>query len=611
MFGLIAIGAGAWGAPPNPYAILDSYVKAIGGWDALNAQHSSHSKGSLVIVGAGLDGTVETWSEMPNKSRQEVDLKVIKQISGDNGKFPWSVDQNGKLRIIRDTAVLKERELGALMAAHEDLKRGAKQFTVTFDRLDTADGKTCYVLKTTNTLNSFVFYNFYDTSTYRPIKAITIKPDGEVQSVNRDFRMVDGVLFPFQIEQLELPTQQKTTITISELEINPRIDQSLFEPPAEQKRDYRFPADKTMVEVPFKFIEQHVYVPLTIGGQTKLWILDSGAEMTVVDEGFAKEVGLKLEGKITGQGATTTVDVAFATLPPFELGGLAFDSQKVAAIDINSMFRRLLGFDVGGILGYDFLSRLVTKVDYAAEKLTFYEPDSFAYKGSGQVLDAPLTKDRMLRLPITVDDKYSGSWDLDLGATGEELMYLYAEAQGLLNRPGVARMSFGAGGGAVNTMAQFRTLSVAGFTIPKPIIGIPSAKGTGAFSQAELAGNAGNDLFRHFTIYLDYKREKVILEKGADFEKVFPTDHSGLQVRYDDSNRVVVLMAAPGTPSATAGLQKGDQLASVDGKTIESLGGLVAFRELLKGPIGTVVTLGIVRDGKPLTVPVTLKDLYE
>ena len=333
--------------------------------------------------------------------------------------------------------------------------------------------------------------------------------------------------------------------------------------------------------------------------------------MTVVETDFAKELGLEVKGQLTGQGTTHTVDVAFTTLPAFELNGLTFDSQKVAAIGINELFRKTMGLEIGGILGYDFLSRLVTKVDYANELLTFYDPESFTYSGAGVVLDAPLAKNNMFQIQIAVDSQYRGSWDLDLGASGLDFLYPYSESHGLLGHPGVERMSFGAGGGQVTTMAKFGEISMAGFVVPNLLVGIPTAKGKGAFSRTEMTGNAGNDLFRHFNLYLDYSREKVIVEQGKDFDRVFPTDRSGLQLMIGDDNQPTVLMAAPGTPAATAGFQKDDKVTAINGKSLDELGGIVKVREMLKGPIGSTLSFDLVRDGKPMTIPITLKDLFE
>ncbi len=228
-------------APIDPYAILDKDMAAMGGWAKIDSARTTHMQGSLVIEGAGLQGTLETWNEMPDKSRQEFDIKVLKQVSGDNGKVAWHVDQNGKLLISRDTTTLKERQLSILMANHENMKRGSKVFTVTFDRIDTADGSTCYVIKTTNTINTFVFYDFYDTTNYLPIKTTIVKPEGSSESINRDFRKVDGLMIPFEIHQIEHPTEQATTVKFSKVEVNQPIDPNLFEPPSEQVHDFHFP----------------------------------------------------------------------------------------------------------------------------------------------------------------------------------------------------------------------------------------------------------------------------------------------------------------------------------------------------------------------------------
>ena len=67
--------------------------------------------------------------------------------------------------------------------------------------------------------------------------------------------------------------------------------------------------------------------------------------------------------------------------------------QTVAVIDMSELLRRM-GLDVVGILGFDFLSRFVTKVDYANQLISFYDPDSFKYTGNGHNIDVHIDKTR-------------------------------------------------------------------------------------------------------------------------------------------------------------------------------------------------------------------------
>ena len=347
---------------------------------------------------------------------------------------------------------------------------------------------------------------------------------------------------------------------------------------------------------------------VNIAGKERLWILDSGAGITVADSAFIADIGLTPEGNLKGQGAGNTVQVSFVTLPSYQLGDIEFEQQKVGVINLNKLFHRVIGLDIAGILGYDFLSRFVTKIDYANQLLTIHLPDSFKYSGQGLLLDAPL-KGNFFVLPMSIDNEYSGTWNLDLGAGGLSFHYPYAEEHGLLNRPGVSHVSFGAGGSMENRMSRYKTVELAGFVVPGLVVDVPMQKGAGAFASKELVGNIGNDLFRHFTLYLDYKNQQVGVEKGGDFDKVFPYDRSGVQLWYGDDERIEVFHVAPGSPAEKAGLLKGDKITSINGIDVKYFDGLIPIRKLMREKVGTVYEFGTSRDGTPGTAKLTLEEL--
>lgn len=388
------------------------------------------------------------------------------------------------------------------------------------------------------------------------------------------------------------------------------IDASLFEPPTEDIEDFHFVNGKSAENIPFQFIENHIYLPITVGGKTRVWVLDSGAGATVIEEKFAAELELETEGELKGQGAGNLVDFSFATLPAFSLTGIEFTEQKAVVAKLNWLFQKSVGFDVAGILGYDFLSRLVTKIDYANETISFYHPDSFTYTGPGTVIEVPISQSNMFHVPLTVDGKYGGLWNLDLGAGGTSFHYPFAEEHGLLDLAGVDGLGFGAGGPLKRCMVQFHTIEFAGFVNENPLITITLEKGEGAFASKELTGNIGNTLLRHFVLYLDYKREQVIVEKGDDFDRVFPHNNSGIQVVKSENDEMEVLFVADNTPGAKAGFQVGDIIQSVNGIDVDHLNGIVALKKLLREEPGTKYTVSVVREGKPKTLKLTLQDLH-
>ncbi len=612
LFGALAAAfcASAGAAMNDPYEILNRHYQATGGLDKIKAMKTSYVEGTIVIEGTGLQGTFKQWAESPIKSHQEVDLTIFKQTTGDNGQFPWVVDQNGKVQTLQDERSMQDHKVKLLTAEYDFLNRDSKNFTLAFEGTDTVGGVACFVIRTTNSINQDTLRQFIDTTTFRQVKVINIKADGQTHTRYFDYRDVDGVLMPFEEQSVEYPTMMKQVVKLTVVKVNVPVEASLFEPPTVDVKDFHFVNGRDAEDIPFRYIEDHIYLMVNVAGKERLWVLDTGADVTVIDAAFAKEAGIQSEGSIKGKGAGQLVDVSFADLPSFSLAGLQFDKQKAAVIEINSLIRQWVGFEVAGILGYDFLSRVITKVDYANEKLSFYDADSFVYNGSGKVLDAPVAG-KGFDLPVTVDGFYGGLWSLDLGAGGMAFLYPFAEKNGLLKMKGVDGLGFGAGGSSPQRTCQFKTIEFAGFVKEKPLITVTMEKGPGAFGDAFLTGNIGNTLLRHFVLYLDYKHGKVIVEKGKDFDRVFPRDNSGLMAGATPDKKIEVVYASPGTPAEKAGFKVGDIIASFNGVGTDFLGGVLAVKKMLREKPGTTYTVGIERAGQPQTLKLTLKDLYE
>ncbi len=590
----------------DPYDILEKHYEAIGGLERLKVEKTSYFEATFSI--GGLKGTVKYWEDDPYRRRTEVDLKVLTQISGDNGTVAWEVDTNGKLKIERDEGELARREVAARMAAFEHLDRESEIFSLAFDGTAEVDEFHCYVVTIRNSLEETVRSWFVDTTSFLLRKTVSARIDSERHAVFSDFREVGGVLRPFRHDEEILPIGQKQVLTMTTYQVNPEIDPALFEPPAGEAGDFEFSRGGGVAEVPFQYIGDHLFVPVTINCRQSLWALDTGASMSVIDTDFAAALGLAAEGSLKGRGAGHAVDVAFVTLPPFGVPGIEFGAQQVATIAFSHLFRRIYELEVGGILGYDFLSRFVTRVDIANETLAFYHPDSFVYEDDGVILEAPL-RGNILTIPAAVDGEFSGRWLLDIGASGVTFHYAYAAAHDFGNRRSVEEVGFGAGGRLSGRTTRFESLELAGFAVRDPLISIPAEEGEGAFRNGEIIGTLGNNLFRHFVLYLDYERQRVIVERGDDFDTRFPEDRSGLRVWKSDPGAPEVFFVSPGTPAAEAGFEEGDLIESINAIRVEHFGGMLAIREMLRETDGTEYDFVVRRDGKQLDLRLKLRDL--
>jgi hypothetical protein len=600
------VAAGAEPGLTDPYAILSAHYEAIGGLDLIKAEETRYFEASIELF--GLKGDVREWQQKPIRKRQEVNLGVITQTTGDNGEYAWTVDVNGKLQIQKDEHTLSRREVDRRTALFEHLDRDSENLSLSYEGVEDVNGINCYAVLMTNSLNDDSQTFYIGTDDFLMHKSITREPDHEAHTVFSDFRDVGGLTIAFRHEIELLPIGQKQAVTIAKYESNPDVDEALFEPPGKGPRDYRFTHGTSAENIPFTYIADHLFIDVLINCDRRTWIIDTGASVTVVDTEYAERLGLETAGKMRGYGAGTTVEATFTELPPFAVEGIEFDSQSVAVFPIRKLLKRA-GLDVVGILGYDFLSRFVVKIDYAKELLSFYDPATFQYAGDGKVIEEPM-EDRFFVVPMTVDGVYAGNWTLDIGAGGTSFFFPFAERNGFLERDGVEGRAGGAGGYHPTRTIRFETAEIAGFTLEHPLISIPLQTG-GAMGNTEGTGNLGNSVLRHFVLYLDYERQQVILEKGDNFGMEFPADKTGLALAENDDDEVEVFYVSPGTPADRARFQEGDILSSINGIPVELMDGVIAVRELLKAKAGTEYRVELERGGNIKGIKLKLRDLYQ
>jgi hypothetical protein len=607
ILGFIASVAAAQGNLGDPYDILNRHFDAVGGLDRLKAERSHYTEGNISV--AGLQGTVKAWIEKPDRSRIELDLVVFKMIQGDNGDYSWVVDTNGKLQKTTnpDDAAVKRKEVKRRMAEYEYADPGNDVFNVIFEGVEDIEGKNCYIIKIENNINNDYVIYYINTGNFMLEQGVFVEGSDSHDSFYKDYRDVEGIKIPFWEKQIAHETGQEEEIEITEYASNPDIDSSLFEPPEEGAKDYRFAEGDRSENIPFKFEGNHLYIPVSIDCRERYWILDTGASMSVITEEYATELGLDLEGELKGSAVGGTVDIKFATLPPFSIRGIEFKEQTVAVIDLKEL-NRMLAVEIVGILGFDFLSRFVTRVDYANELVSFYEPEKFEYAGDGREIDVHV-KDNLFMIKATLEDNYSGTWLFDIGASSINLDGVFALKNRFTERKGVLGMGRGAGSSFYNKKIKCEKINFAGYTLDNPTISF-STGATDTVFTADKIGILGNTLFRNFVVYCDYLNERVILEKGVNFNREFPADHSGLQIIRGEKEGYEIMYVSEDTPADKAGFQEGDILRSINGVDVEYFGGLTAVRKILREDPGTKYSVVIDREGKEKKINIKLANLF-
>jgi carboxyl-terminal processing protease len=94
-------------------------------------------------------------------------------------------------------------------------------------------------------------------------------------------------------------------------------------------------------------------------------------------------------------------------------------------------------------------------------------------------------------------------------------------------------------------------------------------------------------------------------EEAKAFADNISGSFGGVGLQLDIKNgHLVVLAPLKGTPGDMAGVKPGDQIVAIDGKTTDGMPIEEAVASI-RGPVGTVVTLTLVREGKSMEVKIT------
>ncbi len=583
---------------------MQRYYQATGGLEEHKKINSSYSEGKIRLD--GLTGTFRHWEQSPLKYRTEEDYTTISHIAGDTGTVNWLLDTNGQLIINRDNDTLKRRKIAKRLERYEHLNKNSPYFSFSKATITTINGTPCYSLSLSNTINSDITTFYIDTKTFLLVQSVHKHPDVEMRTSYSDYRWVGKIQHPFFNQTYYTPIEKKEETQLTKILINEPIAPQLFSLP-DRVQDFKFTTHKKSSSARFVFAENLIYLPVTLKGSEKYWVLDSGASMSVIDLDYAKELGLRGKGTIKGYGFGELFDLSFVDIPGYQLGNIIFEPQTVYGV--KDLKERSYEPEIAGILGYDFLSRFVVEIDYSQQIVTFHSPEAFHFSGHGQVIDAPL-KYRTFSIPVEIEGKYKGNWSLDLGAHMSSIHYQFAENHRLLERQGTETISQGISGIAYEKMVEFGSLSIGGFQLDNHLLTIPLEKGKGTTALGEVAGNLGNSTLRHFHLILNYPKQQIVLSKNKNFNSRFPRDRSGMLIGRSESNQPMVSFVATNSPAHKAGLIAGDIILKIDGKTISQGHPVLALRNLLRGSDVEGRTITVSREHLIIDVSLRLENLF-
>jgi Aspartyl protease/PDZ domain len=571
---------------------------------ALREGEVVHTKGTVVVV--GLSGNGESWNEMGRvREASTFSTPHFAGGSGWDGSENWNLDQTG-LVIVDGSVLGRSSAIDQTYFGNYDLWApnygGA---SVTWGGAKSDQGKTYDVLTVMPPGSQVPFDVWFDRTTHLPVKTIQVAGPIVTSTTMSDFRPVQGLMIPFQVDTSS--QGNNTSLTVTSADVNPPGGSMHLGKPQSSPHDFSIAGGATQTTIPIRISENHVYLDVMLNGKGPYhFIFDTGGA-NIVDTDVAKEIGAIGGGsaQINGVG-NATESSSFATVKTLQVGDATLSDQVFTVLPVRKGFGMTAGLPADGLIGYEVISRLITTFDYANQRVILQMPGTYVAPAGASTL--PIQQYGTQPQFACAIDSVPATCAVDTGSRASVSIF----TPFLKANPSVvpAKLSasgvngFGVGGPSLGQLGRMQTLSFGGLTL-HDLVGDYTTQTQGAFAVPFMGANVGGGVWKRFALTLDYRKLTMTLVPNADFATRDHWDRSGVFL-LNNGGAITIIDVRPGTPAAQAGLVKGEVITTLNGSSALNLRDV---RNVFLGEHGTVVHLVVTsKDGTTHNVDLTLAD---
>lgn len=237
---LVLAGAAASLAPvsqaaaqdlPPARQIVDAYVQAIGGMDAIARAQHRHLKGQMSMPAAGMTMSMEMWQARPNKMLMVMSIPGLGEVrQGFDGQTAWSSNPMQGPRIIEGDELQQ-----TMRQADFDANLRFEHMFPTLETVERTEmqGRPCYKVRMVAE-NGDEAFGCFDVES-KLLLGLTSRMESEMGTIEsnvafHDYKDFAGVKMPSRTVMNVMG--QEMVMTVSELDTN-AVPDSVFALPAE------------------------------------------------------------------------------------------------------------------------------------------------------------------------------------------------------------------------------------------------------------------------------------------------------------------------------------------------------------------------------------------
>ncbi|HYL85996.1 MAG TPA: outer membrane lipoprotein-sorting protein [Candidatus Angelobacter sp.] len=226
--------------------VIAKNIQAHGGLDKLKAVQSLRT--SAKFSQGSFRADIRQENKRPDKVREEFIIQGMAQIQAYDGKVGWQISPFGGRK---DPDLMSQDDMKSLvvdadidgpLVNYKD--KGHKAELVGHDSVE---GTDCFKIKL-NMKNGDVRYYYLDTDSYLELKLeIQTTIRGALQESELyfgDYEQVNGIYYPFAVEQAQKGSSSRSQITFEKIEQNVKVEDMQFTMPATKTEPKTAPTGK-------------------------------------------------------------------------------------------------------------------------------------------------------------------------------------------------------------------------------------------------------------------------------------------------------------------------------------------------------------------------------
>lgn len=335
-------------------------------------------------------------------------------------------------------------------------------------------------------------------------------------------------------------------------------------------------------------------IPVEINNIAGTFLVDTGADRTVIDSEFAQRLGLKPSGIVSVERNYSTERSITVAAHEVRIGPKRWSGIQLVMLDL-SMLSRIQGTAISGVLGTDLLANMIVRLSYSSGTA---QVTTDIGDGKSVVVLRKL-RDRFF-VPVRIGPSNfemlldSGTDMTALSDSAWRMLPSSWKPNGLVE--GI--QSTGSPSGSLIACVPTLQLGNEGLgdivlrDYPLRVMMVPQS---GSFSDTAFAGLLGADVLERFEVTLDLEHASMYLKRDPRF-RPDPYEFVTVGIQFLRSGRDAFSVEAVWKPSPAraAGVLVGDRILSVNGHSSADLG-LEAFSNQLHGVAGMPIVIEIER----------------